>query len=60
MKLVLKERKDFIIFNKVKELQKKRLSNNDKIIVKLIKTKLRSNWRDPLIIYLNKLIRRYA
>lgn len=56
---VLKDKKDLVILLKIKGLEKKRLKNDDKEAVKLIKTQLKDDWRTPLIAYLNKLIKKY-
>jgi hypothetical protein len=56
---ILKEKKDFIILNKIKELNSLSISRKDKEVVKLIKNQLKKDWRKPLIIYLNKLIKKY-
>ncbi len=56
---VLKDKKDLTILHKIKILEKNRLEDDDKDIVKLIRTQLKNNWRRPLIIYLNKLLKRY-
>lgn len=50
---------DFIILSKCKELEKLKLSKQDKEIVKLIRTQLKRDWRSPLINYLNKLLLKY-
>lgn len=57
-KYVLKEKEDLIILNKIKWLEEKKLSFKDKEVLKLIKTQLEKSWRKPLIIYLNKLIKK--
>ncbi len=49
---VLKDKKDLIILSKIKELEKKKLDKRDKEILKLIRTQLKSEWRNPLINYL--------
>ena len=56
---VLKDKEDFIILDKIKEIEKFKLNNNDKGIVKLIRTQLERNWRKSLINYLNKIKKRY-
>ena len=56
---LLKEKKDFIILSKIKALEKKNLDNKDKIIIKLIRTQLKDDWRTPLINSLNKLNIKY-
>ena len=51
---LLSEEKDFIILNKIKKLEGRKLNNQDKEIIKLIRTQLKEDWRSPLINYLNK------
>lgn len=56
---VMKEKKDFIILNKIKELETKKLTSEDKKVVSLIRTQLKDDWRTPLINYLNRLLVKY-
>ena len=56
---IIKDKKDFILLSKIKELEKKELNKRDKEIVKLIRTQLKNDWRTPLIKYLNKLLKKY-
>ncbi len=58
-KYVLEDPKDLVILEKIKSLEIKKLQKEDKVILKLIKTQLERNWREPLIVYLNKLIKKY-
>ena len=55
---VLKEKKDLVILSKIKELEKKKLNKRDEEIIKLIRTQLKRDWRTPLIVYLNKLLKK--
>ena len=57
---VLSTDTDFKILAICKQIEKLRLSNHDKELVKLIKTQLEQEWRKPLVQQLNKLMRRYA
>jgi len=50
---------DFEILAKCKQLEKLNLSKEDKFLVKLIKSQLEYDWREPLIRTLNKLLRKY-
>lgn len=52
---LLKDKKDLIILSKIKELEKRKLNNKQKEILRLIKTQLKDDWRTPLIKYLNKI-----
>jgi len=56
---VFKEPRDYKILAKIKELERKNLTKNDKEIIKLIRTQLKDDWRLDLIKYLNKLLKRY-
>lgn len=53
---VLNDKQDFIILHKIKELEKQKLSKNEKEIVNLMRTQLKKDWRKPLINYLNKIL----
>jgi hypothetical protein len=55
---LLKEPKDYEILTKAKELEKTKIANADKRIVKLIKTRLKKDWRTDLIKELNRLIKK--
>lgn len=55
---VLSTNADFEILSRCKQLEKKRLTNEDKYVVKLIKTQLVDDWRAPLIRTLNKLLKK--
>lgn len=56
---VLADKEDLIILKKIKDLEKKKLSKEDKDLVKFIRTQLKKNWRLPIIRYLNRLLKRY-
>jgi len=58
-KYVIDERRDLIIFNKIKKIEKMKLINEDKEVISLIKTQLQKDWRKYLINYLNKLEKKY-
>ena len=55
----LPDAKDFIILKKIKYLETKKLNKQDKDLIKLIRSQLLKEWRNPLLISLNKLIRKY-
>ena len=57
-KYVLNDKDDLIILSKIKELEKRKLTEKDKEIIKIIRTQLEKEWRKPLINYLNKLLRK--
>lgn len=56
---VLKEDRDYKILGLVYELEKCKLSAEDKLIVALIRTQLEHDWRKPLLKYLGQLLRKY-
>lgn len=56
---VMPEEKDYQILAKVKELEAKNLSEKDMKLVKLIRSQLLDDWREPLLEKLNKLIDSY-
>ena len=58
-KYVLATDTDFDILEKCKQLEKIKLSKDDRFLVKIIKTQLESDWRRYLSSTLNKLMRKY-
>ena len=58
-KYVFDNKKDEMIFKKSKKLESKKLDRRDKEVIKLIITQLKKDWRNPLISYLNKLLKKY-
>ena len=56
---VLSTNSDYEILEKIYRLEKERLSEKDKKLVRLIRTQLRHDWRSPLINELNQLLKRY-
>lgn len=56
---VLSTNSDYEILEKIYWLEKIKLSEKDKKLVKLIRTQLRPDWRSPLIKELNQLLKRY-
>lgn len=56
---ILTDKKSQIILLKIKELKKKKLNKKDKEIIRLLRTQLKKDWQSPLIIYLNKLLKKY-
>ena len=59
MKYVLKTKRDLEILKLCKELEKLKLSADDRRLVSLINTQLESDWRKHLLIKLNKLLQKY-
>jgi len=52
------DKRDYEILSKIKELEKKKLEKEDKEIIKLIKTQLERDWRKPLLVKLDKLLKK--
>jgi hypothetical protein len=55
----LPEKSDLDILRRIKYLEKLNIKKEDKDLLKLIKSQLLSNWGKPLIVSLNKLIKKY-
>lgn len=58
-KYLLPKEEDLEILDKSKRLEKLSLTDEDKYLVKLIKTQLLENWRKPLLRELNLLLQKY-
>lgn len=58
-KYVLSTHRDFEILRKCKELEKMKLSKQDKALVKFIKTQLERDWRKPVLKELERLFKKY-
>lgn len=56
---VLLTNTDFEILDRCKQLEKLRLSKEDRFLVRLIKTQLEDDWRKPLLKTLNRLLKKY-
>jgi hypothetical protein len=56
---VMPESRDFEILFKIKALEKKRPCQEDKRMIKLIRTQLEKDWRKPLIRELGRLGKKY-
>lgn len=56
---ILSEEKDYMILEKIHELETKNLSTEDKKLVKFIRTQLEKEWRTPIIKFLDKLLGKY-
>ncbi len=57
---IIDEKRDLMIYKKVKQLEKIKLNKPNKELLNLIKTQLENNWRKYLINYLNKLLKKYC
>ena len=58
-KYILPENADFEILSKCKQLEKLKLTKEDRFLVKLIKTQLEDDWRKNLINILSRLLKKY-
>lgn len=58
-KYVLSTHADFKILAKCKQLEKLKLTKEDRYLVKFIKTQLEHDWRKPLLKTLNQLSKKY-
>jgi len=58
-KYILSKNTDIEILIKCNQLEKTKLTKEDKFIIKLIKTQLENDWRKPLLKTLNKLLKKY-
>jgi len=58
-KYIIDEKRDLIIYKKIKLLEKKKINEQDKKLVKLMKTQLEGDWRKYLLVELNKLSKKY-
>src|SRR3989338_1624098 len=56
---VMSTNEDYEILKKVKQLEKLKLTKEDKILVRLIKTQLEFEWRKYLIQTLNQFLKKY-
>ena len=56
---ILKTKKDIEIFLDCKKLEKMKLSKQDEILVKFIKTQFKDDWITPLEKVLHQLLRKY-
>ena len=57
-KYILSTKEDYEILAKCKQLEKLKLTKEDKFLVGLIKMQLEDNWRGPLLRTLNKLLKK--
>ena len=58
-KYVMSTNEDYEILKKIKQLEKLKLTKEDKILVWLIKTQLEFDWRKYLVQALNQLLKKY-
>lgn len=58
-KYVLSTDADFEILAKCKQLEKLKLTKEDRYFVEFLKTQLEDDWRKPLLKTLNRLLKKY-
>jgi len=58
-KYVLSTDQDYEILDKIKQLEKQKLSIKDKELVKFIRTQLEEDWRTPIIKLLDSMLKKY-
>ncbi|MBI5073022.1 hypothetical protein HZA99_04345 [Candidatus Woesearchaeota archaeon] len=58
-KYVLSTDSDILILRMCKILEKEKLTENDKVLVNLIKAQLEEDWRKSLLTALKKLLKKY-
>jgi hypothetical protein len=56
-KYIMSTGRDYLIFLKIKQLEKMKLTKGEKTQVNLIRTQLEYDWRRQLIRYLNRMIK---
>ena len=54
---VLKTKQDERIVEKIKRLEKKKLTKSQKKLVKFYRSQLKANWRDPLERFIDSMLR---
>jgi len=55
---VLSTDQDYEILGKIYQLEKMKLSDNDKALVKLVRTQLEHHWRAPILKFINQLLKK--
>ena len=59
-KYVMSTDDDYEILSKIKKIEKMKLTNEKKLLVKLIKSQLEHDWRKNLIKTLNKILQKHS
>ena len=50
---------DYEILSKIKQLEKLKLTKQDKYLIKFVKTQLEHDWRKPILKTLSKVLKKY-
>jgi len=58
-KYVLSTNEDYEILSKIKQLEKLKLTKEDKYLIKFVKTQLEHDWRKPILKTLSKVLKKY-
>ena len=56
---VISTSEDYEIMRKIKQIEKLKLSNDERFFISLLKTQLEDDWRKPLIKGLDQLLKKY-
>ena len=56
---ILSTDQDYEILGRIYQLEKIKLSEKDKSLVKLVRTQLEHHWRAPILKFLNELLKKY-
>ena len=56
---ILSTDQDYQILGRIYELERKKLSDKDEALVKLVRTQLEHHWRTPILRFLNQLLKKY-
>lgn len=56
---VLSTDQDYKILDKIKQLEKQKLGDEDKKLVKFIRTQLKDDWRTPIMKLLDRVLKKY-
>ena len=56
---VLSDQKNLAILQMIYQLEEHQLSKEDKKLILFIRTQLKRDWQTPVIVFLNKLLKKY-
>lgn len=59
-KYILSTDQDYEILDKIYKLERRKLSDKDKALVRLVRTQLEHHWRTPILEFLNRLLKKYS
>jgi len=58
-KYLFLEKRDYVILNKIHQLEERSLSSQDRKLAIFLRTQLEQDWRTPLVRFLNTLLKKY-